>query len=193
MSKTYKLIQLPFPLRFSEMSEPALKSYFSWFRDSMPNRLTELTRAVQGTAGFERWQGDFTSASLKQLGNWFAEEVESRALSERELEEERAMNPFPLDDSYFDTTLTNRTFSIAMDIGMYLGSVVEENIPQARWFQPLDDKAFVYYGHACLSGFGVHTLSPVALVITRAYAIADGEDDGSCLHRVFEKWSKLAL
>lgn len=98
------------------MPKKELRAYFKWFMDQMPIRLIELTHAVQGTPGFENWYPDFTPESLDLLGVWFAQVVETRPRTAQEMEGLRGDSAFPIE---FPTkNLTNRTFSLAMDIGM---------------------------------------------------------------------------
>lgn len=103
------------------MPKKDLKEYFVWFQNILPQRLNELTNAVQQTPGFEVWHADLTPASLDRLGDWFAAQVETRPRTDAEIREIRDQSPYPIDIPAED--LTNRTFSLAMDVGMYVSQV----------------------------------------------------------------------
>jgi hypothetical protein len=114
---SYRTIQPPFTLKFRQMSKKELKEYFQWFQDVMPERLEELRKAVHTSPGFSGWRADYLPDSLDSLGDWFAVQVETRKRTEEELEEKRqdvahAAHPVEIPD----WELTNRTFSLAMDI-----------------------------------------------------------------------------
>lgn len=147
---TYEIIQLPFEKNLRDMSKIELKQYFQWFVDIIPLRIGVLTEAVRETPGFGSWPADNTPSSLSQLGHWFASHVETRHLSEAELEEERAKQTFPIDVP--EETPTHKTLSLAVDVGMYLGRVFLTNEPSVRWSQQISDKKFAYYGQPLLIG-----------------------------------------
>jgi hypothetical protein len=86
--------------------------------------------------------------------------------------------------------LTNRTFSLAMDIGMYFGQVILQNLPGTRWDQPLKNPKFADYGQPVIIGFGRVPLNPVRIAVTLAYAFAAKEQSGERLHALFDVWSK---
>jgi len=186
---TYATIQPPFTLKFREMSKKELKDYFAWFQDVLPQRLDELARAVHGTTGFEAWQLDFTPASLELLGNWFVTQVETRPRTQDEIEEIASRSSFPIEIPGED--LTNRTFSLAMDVGMYLSQVFLKNHTVLRWDQPFGNKKFVDYGQPVLMGFGAVPFNPVRMLMTLSYGVVSKNDSGKSLRDLYDIWAKL--
>jgi hypothetical protein len=184
----YKIIQPPFTLKFREMSKTELKDYFRWFLDSIPERINELANAVSQTPGFETWQPDYTPASLDMLGEWLAAQVEMRGRTEEELQEVKNRSPYPIDTS--EKELTNRTFSLAMDTGMYLSQVFLQNHPMLRWDQEFGDKKYVDYGQPVLIEFGPSPFNPVRMMVTQAYGLVSKNKTGKDLRRVYDYWSK---
>jgi hypothetical protein len=184
---SYAIIQPPFTLKFREMSKQELKEYFQWFFDVLPARTRELAGAVTHTPGFETWQPDETPASLNLLGQWFSHEAEVRRRTHEERREisQRAAYPIEIPDE----ELTNRTFSLAMDIGMYMSKVLLRSHPSLRWEQPLDNKKFADYGQPVLEGFGPVTLNPVRISVTLAYALVSKEQGGQRLREIYDYWS----
>lgn len=185
---SYATIQLPFTLNLREMPKRELRQYFQWFMDVLPQRLTELANAVKETSGFETWQPDTTPASLDTLGIWFAGQAETRKRSQQELQEMKDRQTFPIDIPRGE--LTSRTFSLAMDIGMYFSQVLVKNHPSLKWEQPLGNKRFVDYGQPSLAGFGPVTLNPVAIAVTLAYGLASKNKTGKRLREVYDYWAQ---
>jgi hypothetical protein len=157
--------------------------------DVLPQRVSELANAVKETRGFETWQPDNTPASLDTLGKWFAGQVETRKRNQQELQAIKDRQTFPIEVP--GEELTNRTFSLAMDIGMYLSQVLLKNYPSLKWEQPLGNKRFVDYGQPSLVGFGRVTLNPVGIVVTFAYGLTSKKRTGEGLREIFDIWSKM--
>lgn len=185
----YTIIQPPFTLNLREMSKSELKHYFQWFMDVLPQRVNELAGAVRETPEFNVWEANYMPASLDMLGQWFAGQVETRGRTQEEVQKIRNQQQFPMDIP--NEELTNRTFSLAMDVGMYLGQVLLKTHPSLKWEQPLGSKRFVDYGQPSLSGFGRVTLNPVGIVVTFAYGLVSRKRTGSGLREIFDIWSKM--
>lgn len=189
-STTYQIIQPPFTLKFEEMPKAELKDYFRWFQDILPERIAELTSAVKSSRGFEGWQPDFAPESLDALGEWFATQIETRPRTREEIEEFNAQSPYPIELS--DRQLTNRTFSLAMDIGMYLSQVLLKNHSLLKWDQPLRAKKFVDYGQPVLIPFheGKVPFDPVRMIVTLAYGLRNKSRTGESVRVLYDIWSK---
>jgi hypothetical protein len=183
----YHIIQPPFTLKFREMSKTELKDYFRWFLNVIPERVNELANAVSQTPGFGAWQPDYTPASLDVLGEWFAAQVETRERTEGEVQDIENRSPFPFDIS--GSELTNRTFSLAMDTGMYLSQVFLQNHPSLRWNQEFGYKKDIDYGQPVLIEFGPSPFNPVQMMVTQAYGLASKNKTGKDLRRLYEYWS----
>ena len=183
---SYAIIQPPFTLKFREMSKKELEAYRAWFHEVMPERITQLANAVRDTPGFENWEADETPESLKELGGWFDAEVDTRRSTQEEMDEIRSRLSFPIDIP--EEELTNRSFSLAMDIGMYFGTVVLKNLPGTRWDQPLKNKKFADYGQPVIMGFGTVPLNPIRVLVMTAYGISRKQP--ARLRELYEVWSK---
>ena len=170
------------------MSKKELRAYFKWFQEVMPGRSEELASAVKSSPGYEDWKADFSPNSLNSLGEWFATQIEVRPLTQEEIDEFNAKAPYPIERS--NTELTNRTFSLAMDIGMYVSQVFLKNHPLLKWDQPF--KRSVDYGQPVLAPFhnGKVPLNPVRMVVTQAYGLRDGTRKGKYLREIYDLWSK---
>lgn len=189
-TSTYRTIQLPFTLNFREMSKKELKADFQWFQEIMPERVAELTSAVKSSPGYEDWKADFSPNSLNAIGEWFTTQMEVRLLTQGEIDEFNAKVPYPIEQP--DTELTNRTFSLAIDIGMYLSQVFLKNHPTLKWDQPLGGKRHIDYGQPVLVPFygGKVPLNPVGMVVGLACGLLKGTRKGKGLREFYDLWSK---
>lgn len=171
------------------MPQHELKCYFRWFQDALPKREHELVLLVRQTPGFEEWQADFTPKSLDMLGVWFAEVVRTRERSPDEIAAIADALKFPVDIAV--TQLTDQTYSIAMDVGMYFGRVLLRQHAHLRWDQPRDNKRFVDYGHVVISGQSKVVLNPVRMAVVLAQGLATKKQSGRRLRELYEVWSGL--
>jgi hypothetical protein len=170
------------------MSKQELKDYYRWFMDALPKGINELAEAVRQTPGFETWQPDCTPASLDTLGEWFAVQVEKREQTEEEIQKIKARLTFPMEIPREE--LTDRTFSLAVDIGMYFSQVLLKNHPSLRWNQPFGGKLHIDYGQPVLAGFGAMAFNPVHMMTVLAHGLADKKRTGEGLREIYDIWSK---
>ena len=182
----YTIIQPPFTLKFREMPKKELEAYRDWFHAIAPERIDELSKSVKTTPGFQSWKSDRSPESLDLLGVWLDGQVELRKQTAEEVEAIKDRLTFPIDVS--DEELTNKSFSLAMDVGMYFGEVILTNLPGTRWDQPLKSKSFVDYGQPVIMGFGTVPLNPVRIMVMTAYGIS--RDQKSRLRDLYETWMK---
>jgi len=184
----YDNIQPPFTLKFWDMSKSELREYFKWFMNVLPSRIAELARAVTETPGLEHWKPNNTADSLNSLGDWFATQVATRKRTAEELEAINNAPPFPIEAS--DRELTIRTFSLAMDVGMYFSQVMLANHPSLCWEQSLSSKNSINYGQPVVVWFGQVDMNPIRLIVTLAYGISRGKRTGNGLRELYDIWSE---
>jgi len=185
---TYNLIRPPFrTLKFAEMKKKELREYDRWFHDVLPQRIGELTRAVNSSAGFEGWKPSYTPESLNSLGKWFASQVETRPHTRDEFKR----IPPHIRDWTSGGELSDRTISLAMDVGMYLSQVFLFNSSSLKWDQIFGSKKDVDYGQPLLVGFGKGRFNPVQMMLTLSYGLASKTKDGQRLRGIYDIWSKM--
>ena len=184
----YEVIQPPFTLTFWEMPKNESRRYFEWFMQVMPDRIRQLSNAVQASPGFEDWQPNGHAESLNLLGEWFANQVTVRPRTEEEIKNKEAKSKFPIEIPREE--LTSRTFSLAMDVGMYLSQVFLENHPSLKWELPLSSQKFIDYGQPVLVKFRTAPFNPVRMIVTFAYGVAQHTKNGDGMKRIYEIWSK---
>lgn len=178
----------PFSKDLVDMSKPELRQYREWFLSMIPERIGVLANAVRETPGFGSWDPDLTPDSLNQLGEWFAIQVEMRPRTALELKRLQEGTPFHFEVSKQE--LSDRTFSLAMDIGMYLSQVFLNRYSCLKWNQPLGSKRNMDYGHVVLAGFGSIALNAVSIIVVLAYGLADNTRTGRGLRNIYDIWEK---
>jgi hypothetical protein len=176
-------------LRLRERSPKELTAYGAWFHEIKTERVVILANAVRCTPGFESWQPDGSPDSLGPLGVWFVARVQTRGRTAAEMETLRQQMA-PITDVP-DWELTEETFSLAMDVGMYFGEVVLKNMPGTRWDQILKDRRDMDYGQVVIMGFGRVPMNPVNLVVAIAYGVRQGRFSGGRLRELYEIWNRM--
>jgi len=169
------------------MTKKELREYNRWFHDVLPQRIGELTKALNSSAGFEGWKPDYTPESLNSLGNWYASQVETRPHTRDELKH----IPPHIGDWVSGGELTDHTISRAMDVGMYLSQVFLRNNLSLRGDQIFGSTRFVDYGEPVLVGFGKVSFNPTRMMLTLAYGLADRTKDGQRLRGIYDIWTKM--
>jgi hypothetical protein len=199
----YQLIQPPrVPLDFRAMSKQELKEYKAWFLGSIPERIAVLAAAVRATPGCEQWEPDGSPESLDALGEWFAAHVETRSRTPDEMERltrELHSGYDPTDPKtqvvfhieIADWTLTNRTVSLAMDLGMYMSQVFLKQHPTLKWIQQLTSVRSLDYGEVVLKGFygGKMRWAPYGQTMGLARGLASGHYTGGHLREHYDSLS----
>lgn len=189
----YQSIDIPFSLKFHRMSKKEVNAYFSWYMIQIPKRVATLERAVICTPNFEEWMANYLAESLDMLGEWFAFQVERRKLTQTDRDKMNEGVPdrikkIPLPE----WVLTDRTYSIAIDIGMYLSEVMLKHIPGLKWQSTANiGRTYIDYGHPVLVGPDWpkwYTFNPTKIMISKASSIADGRWESSELRKIFEYW-----
>ena len=185
---SYSIIQPPFTLNFDKMSKRDLSLYYHWFLEVIPQRVNELSRAVAQSPGFESWDADYSASSLDLLGQWMADQVEMRQRTKGELN--IIYNHFSFPFEVPNEELTNKTFSLAFDVGIYFSQVLLKNSLSLKWIQQFGTKKSVDYGQPVLVGFGKTSLNPTQIMVTLAYGLTSKKRTGKRLRELYDYWTK---
>mgnify|MGYP006966082550 CR=1 FL=1 len=125
----YFIIDPPLIVPFSEMTKIQAKKYFNWYKGQIPSRIAQLTKLITSTNGYENWHCDYSPDSLNDLGIWFMNHVEMISKTEQELSDYDNIPEWLRSIISIETeTITNRTYSLCVDIGMYFCQVLIKNI-----------------------------------------------------------------
>ncbi len=193
MGKNYQIIQPPFPNRFRDMSKSQAKEYFLWFQEQIPIRIVELSNFVKSFSEYSNWDPNLQCFSLNPLGKWFFGQVQVRKRSRAEIDTiyAGAVDWFRNNFEIPDWDLTDVTFSLSIDIGMYLGRIVEQENQNVAWKISSMPKSNINYQQPVLVGSGKVEFNPVYVVTTLAYSIANQNKGPERLRELFDIWVNL--
>lgn len=193
MDNRYQLIQPPFPLKFKEMSKSHANEYFLWFQEQIPVRIIELSDFVKSFPEYASWEPNQDSLSFNSLGKWFFGQVKVRKRSRAEIDNiyAGAVNWFRSNFEIPDWDLSDVTFSLSIDIGMYLGRTLEQNIQNSTWRLGSKPKSSINYQQPVLVGSGKVEFNPVHIVTTLAYGIANQTKGPERLRELYDIWYSL--
>ncbi|TPG35400.1 hypothetical protein [Flavobacterium pectinovorum] len=185
----YKIISdLPIDYKFSTKTKDELKTYNAWFNDNKSKRIVFLIDLVKSTKGFESWNPNFSSESLKELGLWLVQNVEIEKISVEEYNKKRNEVPSHIDIKEWDLTIKTR--SILVDIGIYFGEVFIKEYPNLKWEQYFSKrKKDLNHGHVIIK-LKILELNPIWLLYIIGMGIIDKSKDENCLYDLFTIWKK---
>lgn len=177
---------LPFLHQFREMSKPELRKYYQWFMNVLPEKVDELARLVHQTPGFETWDPNYAPTSLDRLGDWFCSQVETRNRTRAEISVIEKSLTFPIEIETWD--LSDHTYAIVMDVGMYLSQVFLRNHASLRWEQPFGSRRFADFGQPSIAGFGPTHLNPMRVAGVLAFGFVKKTKTCGALRSTYEIW-----
>lgn len=193
----YEMLVLPIKKPFRSLNNDEAHVYFNWFMQRIPPRRTVLENAVRTSGNLDHhlWEANLTINSLDFLGRWFSENAELYTYSDNEKAEIFGdLDARKKAVVMTDTTLTESTFSIATDVGMYLGEVLRTNLVGIKWKLLTRPRKHIDFHQPILEGFQPgYTCNPVAISIALASKYAWGSAEPADLINKFYSWKKLAL
>jgi hypothetical protein len=185
----YRNITFPFPGTVEELSKDDAKQYFDWFLQQIPSRIYQLSGYIIKSVNFLTWIPNNTPESLVPLGQWFSRKILTRDLTPNELQEINAkmgklqgVVPIP------ETDLSHESFSLAIDIGMYLSQVLLNNVPSLHWELIVKPRNSLFYNHPVIKSTGKMICDPVHLSIVYAYGLINGTCQAERLKEIYEIW-----
>lgn len=183
----YTIISPPFTLKFTSMSKEDLSAYYSWVMNNKSERLSILAETVSSTPGYSSWKNDFTRDSLLVLGRWFYENIEVTKRSV--LDRLKAKLVLKNNVTIENLKLTNKTYSLAFDVGLYLASVFIKEHPQLQWIHNIHTrKDDADYGQPVLNGFGKLVFNPIRKMVITAYAFVKKSKTPSSILELYSLW-----
>jgi hypothetical protein len=192
MKAEYIMIHLPLPLPFREMSKKQANEFLSWFQEQIPSRHLILTHCIQSSPGYQTWEPDLTLESLDGLGKWFFSHIETRKRSKTEFNSIYQHSPAIFSSIEVpDWELTYQTFSISIDIGMYLSQILQKNILGLKWDLGKGSKKNIDYQQPVLVGTGKLVFNPIHIMTTLAYGIANRTKGPERLKELYEIWASI--
>ncbi len=186
----YQIIDnLPIDYEFSTKTKDELKLYWIWFKENKEERIAYLREIVKSTEGFEDWSADFSSDSLKKLGEWLDQNIEIEKLPEVVYNKKRSETPSYIDVNDWDLTIKTR--SILVDVGIYFGEVFIKEHKNLKWEQYFSRvKKDNNNGHIVIK-LKKRELNPIWLLYILGLGLADNTKDAHNLYNLFQVWEKF--
>lgn len=184
---TYVLIDLPLSKPFREMTKAECRSYFQWFTKQIETRIGILESEVNSATG---WRADYSPQSLATLQSWFALQVGRRPLTDRERQIVEQADVDPL--LAVDSLLTELSYSLCTDIGMYFGETIIRVASKGKWDLELGSRNNLDYGKPIITGLLPGPINPVDVVETVAHAVTRGKTNPKSLRQLCENWKSIA-
>jgi hypothetical protein len=184
----YRRFEPPQALDFEHWSRREAQSYFEWFMDQVPQRVSELRRLARRLDGGCHLDG--SPESLYCLGKILVERAKTRSSTAREIAEDRndlpsRLRPFV---EIEDWQLTEDTLSLCVDVGIYFAEIIREENSSLEW--RLWTRKTVGYNRPVLSGFvGDVPLDPVRITINIVLGSVKDEFGENRLEELFHVWS----
>jgi hypothetical protein len=193
MEYKYQVIRPPLQIKFREMNNPQAKEYLLWFQEQIPIRVVELASYVKSFPEYSNWEPSLNPSSLNSLGHWFFEQVKIRKRSKVEMDIINAsvVDWFRNNFDIPDWDLTEVTISLSIDIGMYLGRIVENKNQNLVWKLGSKPRNNINYQQPVLVGSGIVEFNPVHIVTTLAYGIANQNNGPERLRELCDIWINL--
>lgn len=184
----YPIIRLPVSGPLDQMAAGDLRTFCDWFVNEIPSRFGMMADHVRAMPGLEHWTADFSAQSLRGLGIWLAERVETRPRTDAEMARLRQQTRVAR-DIVPPIELTERTLSMCFDVARYFAEILLRKHGTAlRWLQPLGDRRNAHYGYPVITGFGGVPLNPIMTLTSVAYSIARGVKNTERLGEVLAYW-----
>lgn len=187
---SYEIICPPFTLKFDEMSKKELREYFDWYVKITPVRMTVLSGFVKDDPDFKEWTPDLTPSSLDDLGQWLCRNVDQEKRTKEDIENIKSQLKFPIE--FPETDLTIKSYSICIDVGMYICQVFLKNNQSLQLLQEFGSKNYIDYGKPVVGNFGIKRFEPIRMITVLAYGILDGEKTGDDLRKLYNIWERMA-
>jgi hypothetical protein len=187
----YHRFEPPEKLDFQGWTRGEARSYFEWFMNQIPERLSELRKL--GKRLNQDCRLDGSRESLFCLGKILVGHAETRPSTPKELAEDANdlpphLKPFVEIEEW---QLTEDTISLCVDVGIYFAEVLRQEHPSLEW--KLWTRKTVGHHRPALVGFqGNVPLDPIRIAINIALGKARGQHGETRLRELFDVWSAKA-
>lgn len=187
----YKIITFPFSGNVNGLSKDGAIQFFNWYLQQIPIRITQLSEFIIKTPGYDKWIPDNSSDSLIPLGQWFSQKISTRDRTPFEIHEINSkLGKFQGLIPIARLVLSQESYSLAFDLGMYLSQVLIKNVPGLHWELVTKPKNDAFYNHPVLKLTGKMMCDPVHLSIIYAGGLNDGTYKPIGLKELYEIWKK---
>lgn len=168
-----------------------IKPYEDWFFENKDHRIKTIEKYIRTFAGFESLQMDFSINSLSEIGKWLETSIKSEQMPEEEYRRLRSAYPPEIDIEKWD--LTDLSYSILYDVGVYFGESIIHQFPNLKWMQYISaSKLNVDVGHMVMqTKYKNCPMNPIWLIRILGFKLIDKKKDGNLLIELFNKNKEL--
>lgn len=124
------------PLHFWALSKPQARAFFAKVMESIPERMRQLEELIHERRPKLKWRPDFTEKAFGVVVDVLTECVETRSRTPTEVEKHRAAQPDifkTIGSGIRDWEGTDRSYSIAFDVGIYWALDLQSKEPRMQW------------------------------------------------------------
>jgi hypothetical protein len=189
--KNYEPIPIPASLVSDMGGVKQARRYFEWFVSQIPTRLEALRHAVVSNGG-SQISLDLSPASLAPLGAWLDTHLELRTRTAQEIERDTQSIPEWLRSEVEDSTFTDETVFLCIDVAIYFAEVLRQEYPALEWDFVRGPKNDADLYQPVLRSFGNAHLNPVAVMLVTAQRVRNGDSAAEMLPRVYAVWTQWA-
>lgn len=168
-----------------------IKPYENWFLENKEYRIKTLENYIRTFTGFESLQMDFSINSLAEIGRWLETSIKSEMMPEEEYEQLRSLYPPEIDIEKWD--LTDLSYSILYDVGIYFGESIIHQFPNLKWMQYLStSKLNVDIGHMVIqTKYKNCPMNPIGLIRILGLKLIEKKENGNLLIELFNNNEEL--
>ncbi|HBO34961.1 MAG TPA: hypothetical protein DD636_09585 [Anaerolineaceae bacterium] len=190
MQYEYPPILFPNQSWLNQYSSQDAKKWFEYYISKIPERLQVLHEHINATPGYETWKLGFESSTVNAIEQWFIEHVEMRDKTKEEIERDRDRIPDKLKNAVpvETTTLSNKTYSLIVDLSMYYGEYLRHEDPRLKWVLRKKGKREFFYQNPVIVGTGLLALDPRHIMTVIAFKISDNEYKAGGLIELKDRW-----
>lgn len=188
MLEKYRPIIFPFESNICELSPKEAKYYHAWFLEQIPIRVNLLKQTISDTEHLPKATLDLSPRSLIELGDWYNHIIRKfRVMKKVPITKNIRFGLLTKAESY-SPKLPNEVFSLAIDIGTYLGEVFIKNINGTRWDQIKKPKNHYAINQIVIMNDKNIECNPINLTIIFANKLATEKAVSSRLYELYDLW-----
>lgn len=159
----YQLFTLPHGFGFDRLTRSQARENLRAMMERFDFRKSMLQDLVRQT--LPDWSADMNDGSLVTLGEWFVRQMQAIPMTEDQMRAE--LRHVPSEHAFIVRShirLTPRSYSIAVDTGVYVGECIRSRAPIFGWTIGSGPQSYVNYNQPILTADGMDEFNPMCLI-----------------------------
>lgn len=184
----YEMMIPPFShCEFSEMTKKEAQLYFEWFVSQVGHRISILNNYIVNDGG--NLVLDYSIESLIPLWRWYEGKIQTVLKDDEDYRKEIERHPVWMKQYISQTTISNETLKIGLDVSMYFAEVIIRNSAgKIKWGYFCKPKKRISVNEPTLLGFeGGEDLNP-RLIILNCTRKSSKEANERRLYDMYNIW-----